>query len=500
MAFYSGDSWGIDFGTTNSTLAAYIGGKYGSREPALVTFDDAGRPVPSVVAICKESGLVHVGRDAKKCHLSEPEKYEYVRSVKTILEDDAWHKNVAGKDWRAIDVAAEIFKKVKDIAERQSYILKDAVVAVPNAASGKKRDRIMEAARIAGIRIIQFVTEPVAAFFANYRTLQDERYVAVFDWGGGTLDITILENRADGKIVELAKEGMQLAGDDIDKAIAQDIHRRRCERHGLDRSFSEMPLLAQEMLVEECERAKCELRDKTETKISLVDYGGKSVLEVFNQDNLSVVARPFVKKALDCLAKAIETSKLSRDDLGKILVVGGSCKLRSVVEGLRRMFPDREDIVVLPKDAEWNVAKGSARIDLKKGQWLSAEDIGIILGDEGRSFYSLLDGYFHASPSSLNHFHVASGFGIMDTSQHPRIVFAARDGDGKERILDASVVANAYGFLDEKIELHALVDDSLVFRVKIKSNRTAEKDAIVWEYPDMRLVYEAPQIYHGGRE
>ncbi len=498
MSFYNGDSWGIDFGTTNSTLSAYIGGRYGSRSPSLVSFDDAGRPVPSVVAICKDSGVVYVGREAKKRHLSEPDRYEYIRSVKTILEDDAWHKTVAGKDWTAVDIAAEIFKKIKELAERQSYILKEAVVAVPNGATGKKRDKIMEAARIAGISIVQFVTEPLAAFFANYRTLRSERYVAVFDWGGGTLDITILENRADGKIVELAKEGLQLAGDDIDRAIAQDIHRRLCEFHGLDSSFSEMPYLARETLIEECERAKCELRDKDETDVSLLNYGGHIVSERLTRENLSVIARPFVKKALDCLSKAIDNSKLSRDDISKILVVGGSCKLRSVVESMAQMFPDRRDIVAVPKEAEWNVAKGSARIDLKKGQWFSAEDIGIILGDEGRTFYPLLHGFFNTSPSSLNHYNISSGFGIMDTSEYPRIVFAARDGYRHTRVLDATVVPRAYGFLTEKIELSLLVDDSLVLRVKIKSNRASEKDAIVWEYSDMRLVYEAPEVFPEG--
>ena len=168
--------------------------------------------------------------------------------------------------------------------------------------------------------------------------------------------------------------------------------------------------------------------------------------------------------------------------------------MRSVVEGLARMFSDRSDILVLPKDAEWNVAKGSARIDLKKGQWFSAEDIGIILGDESKTFYPILHGYFNASPSSLNHFNISLGFGIMDTSEYPRIVFAARDGYRNIRVLDATVVARAYGFLSEKIEFSVLVDDSLVLRVKIKSDRAAERDATVWEYSDMRLVYEAPQI------
>ena len=156
------------------------------------------------------------------------------------------------------------------------------------------------------------------------------------------------------------------------------------------------------------------------------------------------------------------------------------------------MFAEAGDKVLKPKDAEWNVAKGAGRIDYRKGEYYSADDIGIVLGDESASFYPLLHGYFSTSPHPLSHFHLASSFGIMDTTGYPRIVFAARDADGKRRTLDASVVARAYGFLTEVIEMESVVNDALVFCVRIKSGNTTLGNALYWEYPDMRLVYEAP--------
>lgn len=490
MAGFDGDAWGIDFGTTNSALFAYIG-RYGNN-PSPTNFDEAGKPVPSVVAIDRTSGIAYVGRDAKRRRLSDPGQYAYIHSVKSVLEDDSWRLEVAGRIWRPVDVAAEIFKKLKELARQQTYSVSNVVVAVPNGASGKKRARIFEAARQAGLTVRQFVTEPLAAFFANYNHLKNERYVAVFDWGGGTLDITVLENRADGKIVELAKAGLQMAGDELNEAIAREVHRRLVDLHGFGKAFSEMSAIDREKLIEQCETAKCRLSEKDEESIVLMDYGGAVVNEKLTRSQMSAVIRPHVRRALELLAKVIADSKLTKEEIGKVLIVGGSSRLLDVRNGIEQMFAGSTDKILKPKDAEWNVAKGAGRLDYRKGEYFSAEDIGIILGDENSSFYPLLHGYFSTSPHPLSHFHLASSFGIMDTTEYPRIVFAARDADGKRRILDATVVARAYGFLTEAIEMESVVNSALVFCVRIKSGNTTMENALYWEYPDLRLVYEAP--------
>lgn len=490
MASFAGEAWGIDFGTTNSALFGYIA-RYGSN-PSPVNFDEAGRPVPSVVAFDKSSGLAYVGREAKRRHLENPDNYAFIHSIKTVLEDDSWRLEVGGRFLYPVDVATEIFKKLKELAKNQTYSVTNVVVAVPNGATGKKRARIYEAAKRAGLEVRQFVTEPLAAFFANYNKLQNERYVAVFDWGGGTLDITVLENRADGKIVELGKAGSEIAGDELDEAIAREIHRRLVDLGGFDKSYSEISSIDRERLIEQCEKVKCRLSEKEEDTVALMNYGGEMVNETLTREQMSNILRPYVRRALELLARVIDESKLTKDEIGKVLIVGGSSRLLDIRTGIENMFAGSADKILKPKDAEWNVAKGAGRIDYRKGEYYSAEDIGLILGDESASFYPLLHGYFSTSPHPLSHFHLASSFGIMDTSEYPRIVFAARDADGKIRVLDASVVARAYGFLTETIKMESLVNQALVFCVRIKSENTTGDNALYWEYPDMRLVYEAP--------
>lgn len=490
MASFAGEAWGIDFGTTNSALFGYIA-RYGSN-PSPVNFDEAGRPVPSVVAFDKSSGQAYVGREAKRRHLENPDNYVFIHSIKSVLEDDSWRLEVGGRVLYPVDVATEIFKKLKELAKNQMYSVTNVVVAVPNGATGKKRARIYEAAKRAGLEVRQFVTEPLAAFFANYNKLQNERYVAVFDWGGGTLDITVLENRTDGKIVELAKAGSEIAGDELDEAIAREIHRRLVDLEGFDKSYSEICSIDRERLIEQCEKVKCRLSEIEEDTVAVMNYGGEIVNETLTREQMSNILRPYVRRALELLARVIDESKLTKDEIGKVLIVGGSSRLLDIRTGIENMFAGSADKILKPKDAEWNVAKGAGRIDYRKGEYYSAEDIGLILGDESASFYPLLHGYFSTSPHPLSHFHLASSFGIMDTSEYPRIVFAARDADGKIRVLDASVVARAYGFLTETIKMESLVNQALVFCVRIRSENTTDDNALYWEYSDMRLVYEAP--------
>jgi cell division ATPase FtsA len=223
-----------------------------------------------------------------------------------------------------------------------------------------------------------------------------------------------------------------------------------------------------------------------------MNYGGEMVNETLTREQMSNILRPYVRRALELLARVIDESKLTKDEIGKVLIVGGSSRLLDIRTGIENMFAGSADKILKPKDAEWNVAKGAGRIDYRKGEYYSAEDIGLILGDESATFYPLLHGYFSTSPHPLSHFHLASSFGIMDTSEYPRIVFAARDADGKIRVLDASVVARAYGFLTETIKMESLVNQALVFCVRIRSENTTDDNALYWEYSDMRLVYEAP--------
>ena len=237
--------FGIDFGTTSCATVGYT---VMNGEPESFFYgDNEGRPVPSVVAINKKNGEVYIGREAWEKRKELSETCEYISSVKTLL-DSEFKKYIAGKTWTPVMIAAELFKNLKhNVCERTGSELKSATVAIPVGFSAVKRQKLREAAKLADINITSFVSEPTAAFFANYNELKSDSVVTVFDWGGGTLDVAVLRNEK-GKISELATGGMNVAGDDIDHKLARRLHAKIARKQEKDIAFEDMSATAQDAM------------------------------------------------------------------------------------------------------------------------------------------------------------------------------------------------------------------------------------------------------------
>ena len=210
------ECFGIDFGTTNSAIVR-IEFEHIDRYA-----DDQGLPYPSTIAIDKMTGEVKSrGREAWKKREQLRESCEIITSVKTHLATDkTW--NVGDKTWSPRQVTTEILKGLKErVTGREDGIDMDsAVVAIPIGFDSDKRRELREAASDAGINILNFVSEPTAAVFKHYSEVSKWQKIAVFDWGGGTLDIAIVELN-DGNVVELSTLGKRLGGDDIDIKVAE---------------------------------------------------------------------------------------------------------------------------------------------------------------------------------------------------------------------------------------------------------------------------------------
>ena len=262
--------FGIDFGTTSSAVAGYTVMDHNPRE--ILYGDEEGRPIPSVIAIDKKTGVVYTGRDAWDRKMELSESCLYVSSVKTILDKDT-SINVAGKNWTPVDIAAELFKALRaNVNKRTGVEMTKATVAIPIGFSPQKRQKLRAAAKMAGITIEEFISEPTAAFFANYEELRSSSVVAVFDWGGGTLDVSVLQN-TNGKISELATSGLDIAGDYIDTKIAQRMHAKIARKKGKEVAFEDMPSNAQDLMRVRSERAKRALGDDDTATISINNYG-----------------------------------------------------------------------------------------------------------------------------------------------------------------------------------------------------------------------------------
>lgn len=476
-------SFGIDFGTTNSSAARYESYRFrttgGGMTDSVVPYDEGGRPVPSVVAIDKRTGMVHTGLDAWKRRAELEDTCECISSIKSVLDDERWSKTIAGREWTAVDVASEVFMKLRDVARRQRAEMNVATLAMPVGLKPAARRTIRKAAAYAGIDVENFVSEPTAAFFAYYDDLMSADRVLVFDWGGGTLDVSVLRHSR-GRVIELATKGMKFAGDDIDLEIAERIHSFIAREKGINVAFEDMDAHSRDALVVRAEQAKRELSERDRTVVTLVQYGGAhAVRRELNSDWLEEVVGPIVNRAMGCVDMALSQAGVSDAGIDRILLVGGSSNLRPLRARMEERFGDR---LFFPGDKGWSVSRGAALLSYAPGSYVAAQNVSIILAD-GTPYYLLREG------ERVDGWHKSVEFGITDASQTLRIVFSgSADIDEDEERLRLTEV-RGYGFLEEKMILEAEVDPELVFRVRVRSSMRPRRDTQVWEYDRLKLSY-----------
>lgn len=476
--------FGIDFGTTNSSTVGILG--TGSVNKTIRYGDDYGGPFPSLIAINKETGEVFCGRDAWEKRRELSDSCEVIPSIKSFLGTDrTWL--IAGKQWSVELIAAHIFKSLKEqVKQKHGFTMDNAVVSIPVGFSPAKRKSLRMAAQAAGIKIENFISESTAAFFRNYEELKHYTKIAVFDWGGGTLDISIIENK-DGKISEIATGGMQFGGDDIDLKLANWVHSKIMKDKGMKIPFKDMKARFQDMMVVMAERAKREMSDTDSTYIAISNYGEFGMVKVpIEIDVFSLLIEPHVNNAIQCLENAVRQANLSMEGIECVVMVGGSSNLRPLVERIESRWKGPR--IFYPEDSVWCVAEGAAMIRKYPGQLRLYQEIGLILSDD--SYFGLMNRNDVApcKPLEVN-------FGIVEDSRSARFVFSdntVRADTGSKKVLGRKNVST-YGFLTEQLKLKAFIDEDLVFRAEIKSDRKTQEYKGTWEYSDLKFYYEIPE-------
>lgn len=476
--------FGIDFGTTNSALCGY-----GLKDNTKFFFkygDEDERPIPSTVAI-DEHGNIYTGRDAWNKRNQLRERCKYFHSIKTVLDSDETY-TIAGKLWTTTDIASEIFKHLKSkVKEKNNIEMTAALVSIPIGFNSIKRAKLRQAATIAGIDITAFVSEPTAAFFANYETLKSSSQVAIFDWGGGTLDVAVIRH-ANGKIFELATGGMNIAGDDIDQKIARRIHEKINRKKKLNIAFDDMPSIAKDNIIMRAERAKIDLSDEDENEatVSINQYGEYGVCrEILDYEWFKDIIAPEVTKAIECLDNTIKKSEVGIANIDKIVMVGGSSNLRPLIEKMQEKYGDK---LFFPEETMWNVGEGAAMLAMSPGEYCANQSIGIILSNS--EYYELL-----SCGDSIKNWQRRCNFGVVDTTEQARFVFATKGETAGAKIstegLQTLELPN-YKFLQEQIAVTATIDSNMIFRVDAKSNMQPEKYRRVWEYDKLKFYYLLP--------
>ena len=469
--------FGIDFGTTNSAAVSLTGINESNLE-TLYYGDDEGRPFPSVVAIDKETGAVITGREAKDRRNSLLETHEYISSIKTYLgTDKTW--TIAGKIWTPEDIAAEILKALKAKALSRNNSLDEAVVAVPIGYTASKKSALRKAASKAGIDIKMFISEPTAAFCSNYNELRSCKNIVVFDWGGGTLDVVAL--RVDnGNVSELSADGINEAGNSIDITLAERMHAIFMRKKEISVPFEQLDAVTKDQLISKCEKAKCDFEDEDVVVITINKYDRYgSVREAIEYDYFSLLIEPFINKAMSCLENVIKKSGLNKENIDKILCVGGSSKLRVLQERLEQEYG--EDTVYYPNRVMWNIAEGASITSTRNGGYTLSKSVGLQLSD-GTYFPLIKKGQrIPCEELKIN-------FGTIDNSDACFVFTDSEEPESRE--LYENVFVPIYNMADEYLTLQCYVDNNNVFKTKIGSNRISETRAVNWKYENLKVAFQ----------
>lgn len=322
---------GIDLGTTNSCVAVIEGG-----EPVVITNAEGARTTASVVTITKDGERL-VGQVAKRQAVLNPD-----RTISSIKRDMGTSKKISidGKEYTPQDISAMILQKLKKDAE--SYLgetVTDAVITVPAYFSDSQRQATKDAGRIAGLNVLRIINEPTAASLAYGLDKSESQKILVYDLGGGTFDVSILEI-GDGVFEVLATNGNNLlGGDDFDARIVDYIADEFKKENGIDLRKDPQ---AYQRLKSEAEKAKIELSGQMTVNISLpfitADASGPKHLEMsLTRAKFNELTHDLVEKTITPLNNALKDAGLTASNLDKVILVGGSTRIPAVQEAVLKV-------------------------------------------------------------------------------------------------------------------------------------------------------------------
>lgn len=480
---------GIDFGTTRSTVVIYTDTK--DTRGTNVGITQLGNPILSIAAVNKTNGKCYYGIDAKS---KISEEYDYIPSLKDLLSDKyKYDRNYGGVAVTRDSILKGYFEHIKTIVERPGEL--EIVMAVPNDFPMVRRCILRSAAEAAGFKIKTFITEPIAAFFASYShltgynesaILRNYENVAIFDWGGGTLDVTVMQRS--GRIVkELAKKRMDCAGNAIDERVARCVHQWISEKIGKNKSFEDMTLKTQNRMKIFVEGAKIKLNGQQNVKSVMVSHGDYDdygeVEQEITKESFNECIEYIIDAAIETLRKTIDESKLGIGGIDKILLVGGSSKLLLLQKKMKAEFGDK--LLISSGDSDWGVAIGAALLSSAPGDFIVNQDVSLRLSDD--SVFPLIkkeDRISKYQNDPLPYY-----FGKVDDSAKAIFTFTGSEDIDKsaEKYLGIQT-ANVW---DELIQLDVSIDENMIVNV-VGSCRGVPDSARRWTYANLSCCYELP--------
>lgn len=343
---------GIDLGTTNSCVAVMEGG-----EPVVISNSEGSRTTPSVVSF-QANGERLVGQVAKRQAITNPDKT--IISIKRHMGTN-YKVNIDGKDHSPQEISAMVLQKIK--ADAEAYLgesVTQAVITVPAYFNDSERQATKDAGKIAGLEVLRIINEPTAAALAyGLDKMDTNQKIFVYDLGGGTFDVSILE-LGDGVFEVLSTNGdTKLGGDDFDQRVMDHIADTFKAENGIDLRNDKMAL---QRLKEAAEKAKIELSSSMQTNINLpfitADATGPKHIDMnLTRAKFNEITHDLVQRSIEPMKKALSDANLSLSEINKVILVGGSTRIPAVVEAVKNFTGKEPSKGVNPDEC---VAVGAA--------------------------------------------------------------------------------------------------------------------------------------------
>jgi molecular chaperone DnaK len=358
---------GIDLGTTNSVVSVLEGG-----EPTVITNNEGSRTTPSVVAFAK-SGEVLVGEPAKRQAVTNIDRT--ARSVKRHMGEADWRfpekSEVDGKQYTAQEISARVLQKLKGDAEAfLGEEVSDAVVTVPAYFNDAQRTATKEAGEIAGLNVLRIINEPTSAALAYGLDKENDHTVLVFDLGGGTFDVSLLEIGEGIVEVKSTSGDTHLGGDDWDQRIVDHLVTQFKNNYGIDLSKDKM---AVQRLREAAEKAKIELSAATETTINLPYLtasaeGPLHLDEKLTRAQFQQLTADLLERCKDPFHQAVEDAGIKVSDVDHVILVGGCTRMPAVTELVKELTTkdphkgvNPDEVVAIGASLQAGVLKGEVK-------------------------------------------------------------------------------------------------------------------------------------------
>lgn len=472
---------GIDFGTTNTAVVVIYKDQLGQKIRHLG--ENGDYPFSSIVAIPKEENAeILFGRSVRAKQLEFSKTHDIFVSMKSFLGTDKAFI-VGETKYTATDITAKFLEYVKKyIKETYDIEITTATYSLPVDFTPNARRELKKASITAGITPNGFISESTSAYIANIKERSSSK-VMVIDWGGGTLDISLLSIEKE-RLVETSVWGIKVGGDDIDLEMANLVHNEIIKKQDKKVAFEEMSPKERDNLILLCENAKIDFSTYDDDyPLTVQNYGiyGTKTIDISFQFFREIAKKIILKKIIPNIEIALKRGNTTKNDIDSVIMVGGSSNIKPFATAIINTFGGEK--IVIPKNLQWSVAVGASMMNIIGTKINLNATLGLLMSDD--SIYPILNKLEHGIGSEIE----PLTFALTEDTQEAKFIFVDEYGNPylKEYV-------STKGFLKENLILNAKITDEQIAVINIRSTSVSKSYAKEIEINKLMFYYDVTKL------